>query len=329
MRPYTMISAGGFCGVIGAMVALLVAETRHEVLVPMPMVITIERPQPAPTYTSELQLVFRAADATYMKLAPAAGISHGPLTLYDREEIDDWQTFSIGEVADAGIYQHWLGKRVLVDGTCEAAVVGFAIVGRLLGKPDYAPGDHAQWTADNVLEFGAPVLAAKLDACTGTFARARELPLVITPLVIEDETHIADRAREKLLSSVPARAAQYEWINAKREGEWKTGAEISTIVVRHPLTNVVWVSVHARMEEGCDAPDINLWGLYRVDGDALATEQQRALGDLHSIDRLIDIEGDGALEVIGKPWHGTDTVIARPSGDELMRLELPFYGCSC
>jgi hypothetical protein len=70
--------------------------------------------------------------------------------------------------------------------------------------------------------------------------------------------------------------------------------------------------------------------MYRVDANgALVAEQQRDLGELFSIRKLVDLDGDGEFEIIGAPWTMTDTIVARASGEELSRLELPFYGCGC
>ena len=308
--------------------------------VPMPTVVSVEQPA-APARSSEIDLVFRAGGATYMMLAPVgdpkdaeAMPKHGRPTLFDRGEADDWQTASIAVVAERDVplaNRRWIGKTVVVDGTCYAKVTGFAVVARLTGDPGYAPREIRAWTAANVLELGAPVLAAKLDGCKqGTFARDAALSPIVVPKVIEDAA-LANRARAKLLASSAAKAAQHEWLRDGRDGTWHDdeSATVRTLIVRHPTTDVTWVSVHARIEEGCGAPDINIWGLYRVDGDQLVTAQQRDLGELYSVDRLIDLEGDGELEFIGAPWVPTDTVVSRASGDEVTRLQLPFFGCPC
>src|SRR5438477_317145 len=82
---------------------------------------------------------------------------------------------------------------VLADGTCSARVVGFAEVSRVSGEPpgteEYyyhdgegdADGDDERknrdeppkWTIDDVRQHGV-TLAARLDGCGGTWARASE-----------------------------------------------------------------------------------------------------------------------------------------------------------
>jgi hypothetical protein len=182
-----------------------------------------------------------------------------------------------------------------------------------------------------VLAEGSVVLAAQLAGCTGTFARAAELPDVIVPLPIKDK-QLAQQARKALIASTPARATQIDFEEYEQRGNWWEAehAQFSTKIVRHPTTGTTWVSIHGHMDRGCGDPEVNVWGLFRVEPDGtLAAVQLRKLGDLWTIDQLLDIDNDGELEVIGKPWLGLDTVIARGSGEELDRLSLSFFGCPC
>ena len=272
--------------------------------------------EPARPTTGELQLVFEAAGATYMQLSSEVP-AHEPPVLFDRTAIAK---------TDAGAHRHWLGRSVIVDGTCRANVVGFAVVARVTGTADYAPGAHAQWTASNVFEHGAPVLAAKLDGCSGTIARDAELSPIVVPKSIDDDL-LAKRARMKFLASGPAHDAQYVWEADGRKGKWHASkeAKLAAIVFTHHGSK--WVSVHGKIDEGCGGPEINLYALYR--GDELATVEQRDLGDLWSIDSIIDIENDGRFELVGTPWLANDVIVTRANGDEITRLELPYYGCPC
>ncbi|HLL25183.1 MAG TPA: hypothetical protein VK427_23775, partial [Kofleriaceae bacterium] len=190
--------------------------------------------------------------------------------------------------------------------------------------------ESGTWTAANVMELGAPMIAARLDGCEGKLARDATHAPIVVPTVIEDDA-LAARGRTQLLASRAARAAEAEWRANDREGDWRESefTSVSTRIVRHPTTNETWVSAHARIEEGCGAPDINIWGLYRVVGSTLVAVQERNLGELWSIDQLVDLEGDGTLELVGAPWLENDVVIVRANGDEVSRLELPFFGCAC
>ncbi len=121
-------------------------------------------------------------------------------------------------------------------------------------------------------------------------------------------------------------------VDAGGTGTWwdAENAQLTTKIVKHPTTGVTWVSIHGHMDHGCGDPSANVWGLFRVEADgSLASVQLRKLDDLESIDQLIDIDGDGELELIGKPWLGLDTVVMRASGEELARLTLPLFGCPC
>jgi hypothetical protein len=323
-----MMGFGG--GLIGAAIAMYVMPPRaREVEVQVPVVVEALPPAKGP---SDVQMVFRAGDATYMKLADAPTL-HVRMTVYDRGEVDHWETTAVGDVEAATIpkeHQHWLGQRVVVDGTCTANVTGFAVVARLKGEAGYA-GEDSKWTADSIYQHGTPVLAAKLDNCAqGMFARDASLAPIVIPEIIDDAA-LAKRAQDKLFASAPGNDAQLEYEQHEGKGAWTKSEDtsIETLVVRDPRTRVTWVSVHASLKAECGGADINIWGLYRVDGDQLVTAQQRDLGELYKIDRLIDLEGDGELEIIGTPWWGGDHVVQRASGDEVTRLVMSFYGCPC
>jgi len=136
--------------------------------------------QPTGASTDPLMLVFRVGGETYMRLADLTDRDvhdsalpvprHGTLRLH-RDRGDDI-TAAIGAVADRDVpveLQTWQGRRVEVDASCAATVVGFAVVARRVGAPGRAGGSHR--TAARMLTSGHAVLAARLDRCVGSFAR--------------------------------------------------------------------------------------------------------------------------------------------------------------
>ncbi len=308
--------------------------------VPHAEIVQVEAPVVAqetaqPVRTSDVSLVFSAGGATYMKLADIGDEAevmpeHGTPKLYT----DDYVQASIATVKASELsdeYSAWQGRADKVDATCDAKVTGFAVVARLTGDTGYSGIEDGSWTASNVLENGSVELAAKLDGCTGTFARDASLPAIVVLEQIEN-AKLAKEARALLVASTPAQDAQDEYAESEQKGNWWDNeyATFATKIVRHPTTGVTWVSVHGSVEHGCGDPEINVWGLFRVEADgSLAAVQLRNLGDLWSIDKLVDLDNDGELEVIGKPWLGLDTVVARGSGEELDRLSLAFFGCPC
>lgn len=337
-----VVAALGF-GVVGAAIALAVAPPPASVTTviavqPEPEIIpvTVESTEPAQAVRSPaLSLVFSAGGASYMKLADIgadgeAMPDHAAPRLVNDEHVET----AIATVKPDAVpvaYQHWIGRDVIVDNTCKTQVTGFAVVSRLTGDTSYANTEDDEWTADNVFEMGSTMLAAQLADCKGTFARDAALPLVAEPVEIQD-SELANKARAALIASTPSEDAQREWLEYDQQYAWYDSKEavFSTRVVRHPGTGTTWVSVHGSVEHGCGGPEVNVWGLFRVQPDGtLAAVQLRKLGDLWSIDRLIDIDNDGELELVGKPWLGLDTVVTRASGEELERIAVPFFGCAC
>lgn len=317
-------------------VAAIVPAETVTIVMPVPENVTMEvAPAPSP---SEVQLVFAAGGATYMKLAELDGEDaaiampkHGKPRLSEL----DYVTAAVAAVAADDVplaYRTWRGQRVVVDNTCTARVTGFAVVARLIGDPAYASDSAGEaWTARSVLELGTPVLAARLEGCvgTGTFARAASLPPVVVPRAILEPTLVA-AAKAALLASPEVKAGQAEWAEAGYTDAWTTNeaTQLTTQIVQHPTTGVTWVSIHARQAIGCGSPNLNVWKLFRVDAGALVATPA-SLGEVVEIEQLVDLEGDGQLEVIGRPWLGQERVLSRASGETLTALGMQFYGCPC
>lgn len=316
--------------------ALELAAAPPSIEAPRAAVAAREAAAPA---ADEIKLVFRAGGASYLRLADVerdeAGAlrwpRHGAPRLVEEEGVE----VALAQVRDAdvpAILRAWAGRQVVVDGACRATVTGFAVVSRLSGDPAYAGLAKDRWDAASVMASGSSVLAARLDRCEGAYARDAALAPVVIPEPIRDE-RLAAIARSALVASPAAAEVKRSWDELKpsdAEGAWWEHAELSANVLRHPRTGATLVAVHAYAEHGCGGPELNLWGLYRVDADgALAPVHEARLDALHSIDRIIDVEGDGELELIGRSWLGGDVVLAGADGAELDRLDVPFYGCPC
>ncbi len=317
----------------------------------------------APVRSSELMFVFQADGDTYMKLAtleaakPAdgdapedgdhAGVAmprHGKLRHAHGEDGVDAVIASVAPRHVPAAYAAWQGRKVKVDNTCEATVIGFAVVARVTGDASYA-GETDTWTAASVMANGSRVLAAKLDDCAGTYARTATLPNVVVPTKLVD-ARLQQAAIAALIASAPSQETQRAWDAQRTEtggtpGLWysegysaadsdgQPGSAVTAEVLRHPITGETFVSAHGRADGGCGDPEANVWGLFRVVDGALVPVQLRQLGEIRTIDALIDIEGDGELEMLGKPWLGDAELLTRASGDEIDSLSVPFHGCPC
>jgi len=301
---------------------------------------------PAPeVHSSQLMFVFQAGGATYMKLADLRMLDeegdalpiprHGKLRL-SKENYIDAAIATVPDPAVPQVHLVWKDRKVKVDSGCEASVVGFAVVSRLVGDPEFADpsyGDGDRWNAAGVVKAGHTVLAARLDRCTGTFARDATLPDVVVPTPVHDAALEAE-ARAQLIASAPARDTQRAWDEQKTAtggdaGPWYQDAAITTEVLRHPRTGVTFVSAHGHVSSGCGDAHANVWGLFRLEGRALVPVQLRKLDEVESIDALIDVDGDGELEILGKDWLGFDTLLTHAGGAPIDELRVPFLGCPC
>lgn len=280
--------------------------------------VPVAAPAPPPTKrinSSELALVFKVGKQSFVKLGGADGIKHGRAKHVKADGID-------AAIAPVDTAHAWLGRDVIVDGTCKAKVTELAIVARLEGW------DEEKYTAKQVMEDGVPVLAGKLDGCEGKYARPAELPPVVVPLEV-DSPALGEQAKALVLSSRAADETSDEW-QRDEQGVWQDAAIWDIRVFRHPLTGTTWVSAHAFNDPGCGSGQVNLWGLFRVREDGtLVARQLRKLGDMIRIEQLIDIEGDGELEVLGRPWLSVDQLLTHESGATIDEVPLSFIGCAC
>jgi hypothetical protein len=339
-RRRTIVIAGVGC-LIGTTIGTLACvlwlppRIRTVVLTPPPERVLEVRevqvpiaPTPVPR-TSEVQLVFSIAGETYVAIDTLELPKHGTPTLIESEPDLVASIATVAAKDLPGDARAWRHRTVSVDGTCEARVTGFAVIGRLSGNASDASDQLTSWTADSVLEYGRPTLAARLDGCTGTFARDATLPAITVLADTNAPGDLAERARERFAASDLVTSTQDVWRGAGNEGTWyeASDAHVDTHVMRHPRTGVMWVVVHAYRYGDCGEVGGNVVGIYRVEHDgSLATVQVRQAG-MAQLDHVIDLEGDGELELAGSGPR--ETMIDRANGDEVLSLGVMSYGCGC
>jgi len=299
---------------------------------PPPPIVARQEVVAAPA-TRDVSLVFTAGGAAWIKLAEVeVAPRHGKVVLTE----DDYVVSAIAPIAEANIpakHRSWLGKRVVVDGTCTARVTSIAVVSRLTGDPSYAGVEAAddKWTASSAFQSGIKLVAAKLDNCAGgTLARSANLAPIVIPSEIQDES-LAAAGLAALQASPDVKAGAKEWKELQQKGNWTDDeyTQKSVRVVRHPTTGVTWVSAHFYHGGGCGAPNLSAWGLYRVGDDGTLVRVKASLGELTSIEKLVDLDNDGELEVLGRPWLGTERAVQASDGATLDTLALPYFFCPC
>lgn len=288
---------------------------------------------PRALHGGEFAFVVRAGAAHYVELEQLdVEVDHGKPVL---EHDDDGIYTAVAPVRTEDVpaaWRPWLGREVVLDGSCTAKVTGFALLARLTGDPGYAEVHDDHWTTASILDHGTKLLVASLDRCTGTYARDASLPAMpaLVPVEVPD---LEAKARTMVLASEAAAEAQRAWHDDwEMTGNWwdATDVAITTHAVRHARTGDIWISVIAHRDHGCGDAEVDVWGLFRVARDgSLRTVTLRKSEELDTLDELLDTDGDGVPELLGKPWLGLDHVLERPDGTELSRLPLQFYGCPC
>lgn len=346
-KPMGHLIAGGLVlGAVGVGV-YVVSHTPTVAPLPVPQVIVVEQLGLAPLVTQhelapgakaslDASLVFTIGDATYMKLPAERMPKHGKATLVQDEDLYN----AIAPVNPANVsteQRAWLAKSVRIDTGCIATVASLGVISRLSGDTGYAEsaaGD--EWTAKSVMENGTPMLVAKLVGCTGgVFARDASLAVAVVPFAVANEP-LAAAGKRAVLSSEGARRTAAEWAEATASdgtvaSEPWYDSEMTTWDTRvlvHPLSGATFVSVYAVSEFSCGGPSVKLWSLFRANTDGSLTKLDAELGDIDEIDQLVDLDGDGELEVIGRPFL-SGRMINAGSGTTLSQLDESFFGCPC
>ncbi len=327
---------------------IALAATADTIALDVPVAAQTEAPPVSQTSSRSVAMVFTAQNATWMKLenlgeqtdgdgaSRSAFPKHGAIT-HTREE---WVEVAIAPIAIEDIplaHRDRLGDKIIVDGSCTTYITGFAVVARLTGSPGYAGDDTSEeWSAKMVMQYGAPMIAAKLGDCTGTIARDASLPPAAAARALkDDDAKLVANAKRMLLASKAAAETTKEWTELYKDStephqSWITDSATTwkTEMFVHPTTHEMWISIHANQLEGCGMPHVNVWGLYRVEKDGTLTSFDVSLGGIETIDRLVDLDGDGMMEVIGSEWLGA-TLVNDSKGNTLESLARPFYGCPC
>jgi hypothetical protein len=213
----------------------------------------------------------------------------------------------------------WLGRALTIDGTCTAHVVGFAVVGRIQNDRD----------THDPFEDASPELAARLDGCRGLVARDAQRPPAVLPELVED-ADLASRARAQVIASEASHEIQREWGDAPGMPRWQDQTPFDIRVLRHPLTGAMFVLVHAHRAGGCgEGTHTNLIAMFRVRADRSLHAIAIRNAELDTIDRVLDVDRDGTLELVGEDQTRTDTMLQSVLGTTRDRVHVPAFGCSC
>ncbi len=301
----------------------------------MPVKITeavaVRQPAPPPAPSNQLLFVFQLGGDRYLKISDDAP-AHGKRTLVDGSS-------TVAAVTNVPAkFRDWSTKSFAVDGGCTATVKSFAVVTRMEGSPGYAGLDDENWTVSTAAAAGTSQFAAKLDlqGCDKALY-ARDASLApINELEKLDRPELVEQALAALGTTAAADQAQTAWDepNAGSEqntGSWLEHAAVSSFTRRHPTTGQVFVGLHANIRDmGCGGPDVNVWALFRVGRDGkLVTVHATKLDSLYSIEKMIDVDNDGTLELVGRDWLGLATVLTRANGEMISNLPTQFHGCPC
>jgi len=354
LRTYLGLSLLGIgCGFAGALSgATLASAANHRVGVSVPVVEVALPPETpnisssasapreaAPAPSRQVGFVFELDNTQWMILDvdPATIEHHRAPKLIAQKDYAYATIAGLRERDQPAALRAWRNTQVIVDGSCTDTVRDFALISQISGEPVYAEdatdNSLGHWTVATIAEHGLTVVAARLDHCAGTYARAATAPAAVPfPAVDDDELLLGQRAKTMLMKShvaTEARAAlRAQFVEQSPDTAFDNVTEVLTIVARDPRTNTMWVSVHAHADFSCGGPQVNFWGLYRTSGDELVMVREQP-ADLQQIDALVDLDGDGIPEILGSGWISPTEAFYDQTLAPIASYEVPFFGCPC
>jgi hypothetical protein len=240
------------------------------------------------------------------------------------------QRIAYAKIAPANVpaaWTSWLGKQLLVDGSCHARIDGFALRSGL-------SGDGVAEKTDEELLDREPALVAHLDGCRGgTTARDAALPAPVAAVVdgnAADRVMLAKLACDDMFASELGGQDRAIYRGRTRTENAADGSapEMTTVtkIVIHPVTHARYVVVHTQLlGEICSAdPSFQLTGVYRVDGPGQLARLYLGDANIDLDQPMLDLMSDGNFELVSATtvtsFQG-DALVTR-SGDE-------WWGCPC
>lgn len=237
----------------------------------------------------------------------------------------------------------WNGRSVLVNGTCQARVIGFAEVSRVSGDPPGSeeyywyegedgeiepPATEPTWTIENITADNV-TLAAKLDGCSGSWARSTEYE---TPQIAMSvtEPELETNAIADLLAKNDIDPIQDDWKLEGGEGDWRDAVDVEATTYEHPATGEKWIFVQAYKAGGCGDAGMSAMAAYRV-GKSGKMHRFTDLdfgGEL--IEEVVDLDGDGQPELIlGGGDSSTELVDLANTRHDSISVPQHHHGCGC
>jgi hypothetical protein len=287
---------------------------------------------------AEFAMVFSVDGVSYLRLsADEQATSHG----HERMVDDGTSIAVIAPVSMSAVspeMRRWAGRTVMVDGTCRARVVGFAEVSRVAGDPpgtgDYyyspeedRPDEKPEWTIESVRADNV-VLAAKLDGCSGSWARGTEFsPAAIATMDSDAELEAA--ALADLTAKTDYDAVQERWKENGGEGDWRAAVAPTVVMYTHPLTGEHWIFASAYQYGDCGSPGLAVMAAYRATADG----KVHRVADLdyagQTLDTVIDVDGDGQPELLVGGGDNMDLVDLKNTNHDSISVTYHSWGCGC
>ncbi|MFT3695202.1 MAG: hypothetical protein QM831_18840 [Kofleriaceae bacterium] len=352
LRTYIGLSIVGLgCGFVGAMggakIASVAMPIKERVAIEIPVTeisdevrmssSSITHGDAAPAPSDDVAFVMVAEDTNYMVLPiDPATLPH----VTSRIVKEEYASTTIAQLHDKDLTRElraWKGIDVLVDNKCRTTLHDFAVIHTLTGDPVYAGEEtnNGKWTRALIDKNGAAYVVAKLETCSGEYARAASAPAAVTFDKIsngetrEESTALADLKKSPIEAAARASLAQQAADGQPESDDFDKVVHYATFAAKDPRTSTEWIVIHANADFMCGGPDVNFWGLYRVEPNGSVTRVAGGEAKVSEISALVDLDDDGIPEIRGSGWIAPQSAFYDRDLATLLSYDVPFFGCPC
>lgn len=286
----------------------------------------------------QLGFLLKIEDTPYLVLDGVVVPDHGKPRLIDGDPLELVAPIKPGDVTPE--LAKWKGKKLRGGDGCEATVVGFDVIGRVV--PHF--GTVQEWScqyqedgcvpatpaerAEQAMAMAQTMVGARLDGCADQrHARLASLPAQVVG------TKVSDPALEAKAVAAFARLPEVTALETS-EGEthrgwWKKLEKVD--IFEHPVSHKRLVSVRAATDSGAGCGEFlaSAWQVWEVsDGKLVPLYDASAPLDVLE---AVDGDGDGNLELLVAGDHfGQQLALVDVKRRETHReLKFAYNDCPC
>jgi hypothetical protein len=291
------------------------------------------------TDSAEFALVFELEGTSYIRLSTELrATARGRARMIVEDGVHAVVAPVAASALPGGLANKWRDRTMLVNGTCEARVIGFAEVSRVSGDPpgsedywfgsdDERPAKEPTWTRESIVADNV-TLVAKLDGCSGTWARGSDYERAQVAHSVS-APGLETEALADLLARTGEDPIQDEWKQMGRDGDWRDSIDVQATTYEHPTTGEKWIFARAYKDGDCGEFSVSKMAAYRVGSSGKIHRFTDLEFAGEPIEDVVDLDGDGQPELVLGGSNAAELVDLANTRHDSISVPFHHYGCGC